>query len=447
MLLIKRFVRLISAVLCAAAVFCLSGCTLGLDTTTDGFLSPPRARGEMYEIEQALKQSVKEKYTLKYPTDGLYRSAYVLTDLTGSGTDGFAIAFYSVLNSENVATMHLNLMKKTGEEWLSISDISISAVGVEKVEIIDLDNDDVKEIVVGWNIYGGVDKKVMVYNLKGLTLTPRIQEVYTDFICCDLMGDGQNGLFLLEHTVSQAIAVTKYYTFAAEGVRESGRCALDGAVSSFSDLVLSELINGTKAVFIDSVKGAGMQTEIVFFKDGALVAPMYQESPQTVSPTYRENSIECMDINSDGFIDVPISMPLEEFAAQTSVDSLNPITKWCSYNGSEFKVTMYAAMNYTDGYFLEIPDRWLGVVTVSREVETRLRTVYIWDVENAAVLSELVRIRTITEAEWDKENNGFLEYTEILRSEGLVYAAMLGRYYGAEKIDQNELKSLFHLLG
>lgn len=447
MLLIKRLKKVILAVLCAAVIACLSGCTIGLDTTTDSFLSPPRARGEMYEIEQALKQSVKEKFTLKYPTDGDHRSAYVLTDITSSGVDDFAIAFYSVLNSENIATMHLNLMKKTGEEWLSISDISILAVGVEKVEIIDLDNDDIKEIIVGWNVYGGTSKKVMVYSLKGLTLAPRIQEAYTDFVCCDLIGNAKSGLFLLEHNTTQATAVAKYYTFETEGVQETGRCVVDGAVASFSDLALGKLTNGTTAIFIDSVKGTGMQTEIVFFRGDTLVAPMSQESPQTVSPTYRENSIACMDINNDGFIDIPLSMPTAEFPLQADSESLNPITKWCAYNGSEFKLTMYAAMNYTDGYYLEIPDKWLKVVTVGREVEARLRTVYIWDIENAKVLSELVRIRTVPKADWDKQNNGFSEYTEIIRSEGLVYAAMFGGYYGPERIDENELKALFHVLG
>ena len=443
----KLFKKVLSCTIVMSIILMLSGCTVGLDMTTDEFLSPPRARGEMYEIDKVLKSSVNEKFTLRYPTDGDYRSAYILTNLTGGNTTEFALAFYSMLNTENVATMHLNLMKKTGENWISISDISVSAVGVEKVDIIDLNNDDIKEIVVGWNIYGGVDKRVMVYSLKGLSLIPRIQEPYTEFMCCKLKSDGQTGLFVLEHNKTESVSAAKYFAFDNSGVRELGSCNLDGSVASYAKPVLSSLSNGTPAVFIDSVVGAGMQTEIVFLKGNKLVSPLYQKTPQTVLATYRNEQVASMDINQDGVMEIPLRLNDDEFVLNTSSESLNPIIRWCTYNGKEFKTVMYAAMNYTDGYFLEIPKKWLNVITISRYVENRLRTVYLWDSESEAVLSELVRIRTVSDVEWDKENNGFSEYTEILRSEGLVYVAMYGSYYGPEKTNEAEIKKLFHLLG
>lgn len=444
---VKRLKKVIAFFALLAVMLCLSGCAVNLDMTTDEFLSPPRARGEMYEIDKVLNQSVKEKFTLRYPTEGEHRTAYILTNLTGGNTTEFALAFYSVLNTENVATMHLNLMKKTGENWISISDISVSAVGVEKVDIIDLNNDDIKEIVVGWNIYGGVDKRVMVYSLKGLSLIPRIQEAYTEFMCCNLKGDNQNGLFVLEHKKNESEAFAKYFTFEADGVREAGSCELDASVTAFSKPILSKLTGGKPAIFIDEAVGAGMQTEIVYFKGAKLISPLNQKTPQTVSPTYRSEQIACMDINQDGVVEIPLRLSDDEFVLNNSSESQNPIIRWCSFNGSKFKTSMYAAMNYTDGYFLEIPKKWLNVITINRDVENRLRTIYLWDAETETILSELVRIRTVADVEWDKENNGLSEYTEILRSEGMVYAAMYGSYYGPEKTDQTELKKLFHLLG
>lgn len=443
----KAYKKAASFITILAVMLTLSGCAASLDMTTDDFLSPPRARGEMYEIDKVLKQSVKEKFTLRYPTEGEHRSAYILTNLTGGDTTEFALAFYSVLNTENVATMHLNLMKKTGDNWISISDISVSAVGVEKVDIIDLNNDDIKEIVVGWNIYGGVDKRVMVYSLKGLSLIPRIQEVYTEFMCCELKSNNQKGLFVLEHNKTESIASAKYFTFDANGVRELGNCDLDGSATSFSKPILSKLTNGKPAVFVDETVGSGMQTEIVYFKGQKLVSPLYQKTPQTVLPTYRNEQIACMDIDGDKLIEIPLRLSDDEFVFNSASPSQNPIIRWSTYNGVNFKTSMYAAMNYTDGYFLEIPEKWLNVITISRDAENRLRTIYLWDSESETVLGELVRIRTISDVEWDKENNGLSEYTEILRSEGLVYAAMFGNYYGPEKIDKNELKKLFHLLG
>lgn len=441
----KALTRCVAALLVLATVFCLSGCAGEMGVTTDELLQPPRAKGEMYDIGQTLEQSVDGKYTLKYPTAGKHRSAYVLADLTGKGKENFALAFYSLLNAENVATMHLNLMKKTGEEWSSISDISMAAIGVEKVEIADLDSDGVQEIAVGWNVYGGVDKKIMVYSLKGLTLTPRLQESYTDFICADLKGAGQNDLLLLRHNTEEMSAAVQLYSFAEEGVHASESCLLDGAVTAFSEPIYSQLAGGHPAVFIDSLKGNGMQTEIIFYRDGALQAPM-AANPQTVSPTYRDSTVACLDIDQDGCLDIPLAESIPLLQSNNKTDAISPLTRWCTYNGTSFSVTRRAMMNYADGYYLEIPARWQEQVTIGMDLDTRQRIAYVWDVEKATVRSELVRIRTVSESEWDKANNGMTGYDEIARSEGLVYAAMFSSFTGKEAIAKEELTELFHLI-
>lgn len=444
MALFKQYLKAAAAAVCTVLLLC--GCG-GFDITADDFLAPPRASGEMYDIQQTLEKSISGKYTLKYPTAGRHRSAYILADLTGSGSESFAIAFYSSLNSENLAAMHLNLMKKVDDDWMSISDISMSAIGVEKVEFADLDRDGLKEIVVGWNIYGGVDKRVLVYSLKGLTLNPRIQESYTDFICCDLRESGQNDLLILNHNTAAASASVKLYTFGEDGVRESGSCLLDGTVTSFSEPVLSKLSGGRPAIFIDAVKGNGMQTEIVCYQDGSLVAPLYSGIAEGRSVTYRDTAVASIDINGDGCLDIPFIQGIDNFSLQIDPSTLNPITRWCSYNGREFILSMFALMNYADGYYFEIPDRWLNRITVERETESRLRAVYLWNIEDGRIESELMRIRTVTESEWDKSNNGFSGYTEITRADGVVYAVMISGYEGVEKIDMSEIQSRFHLIG
>ena len=61
------------------------------------------------------------------------------------------------------------------------------------------EGDGVKEITVGWNVYGGMDKKVTAYALNGLKLEPLMQESYSSFMCCDMVGDGRKELFIIYH--------------------------------------------------------------------------------------------------------------------------------------------------------------------------------------------------------------------------------------------------------
>lgn len=447
MSVIKKALRTLLATVLILSLTLLSACS-GFNITADDFLSPPRANGEMYAVEQTLKDNVKTAYTLKYPTAGEYRSAYILADLTGSGTENFAMAFYSTINEENATFMNLKLMQKVGEEWISVSDIIVNAVGVEKVEIYDLNGDGVKEITVGWNVYGGMDKKVTAYALSGLKLEPLMQESYSSFMCCDMVGDGRKELFMIYHDTVSATALAKYYSFGADKVNQSDSCPIDGTVVSYNEPVFGSMPNGTSAIYVDAVKGAGMQTEIIYCNKGKLMASFYNSAATEnyISPTYRNSTVESLDINGDGYLDIPIINPVNTFGIEMDTTTLNPITSWYTYNGSNFNLTMQAIMNYTDGYYIEFPQKWQNCTTISTEIENRVRTVFLWDTVAGVIKSELVRIRAVSEVNWDKPDNGFNEFKEITRHKGVVYAAMFSSYEGAEKITLAELKEMLHII-
>ena len=444
---LKRVSKGLLIALLLLSITLLSGCS-GFSITADDFLSPPRANGEMFEVEKALKSTVKTDYTLKYPTAGEYRSAYILADLKGSGNNDFAMAFYSTINEENSTFMNLKLMQRVNEDWISVSDVIVNAVGVEKVEIADLNGDGVKEITVGWNVYGGMDKKVTAYTLNGLKLVPLMQESYTHFMCADMVADGRKELFLIYHDTILATATAKYFSFEEDKVKLSGTCALDGSVNSFNEPIFTALQNGVSAVFIDAVKGTGMQTELVYCNNSNLVSRFYNpvSAENFVSPTYRNGTVTCFDINADGFLDIPLINPPHIEGVTIDENTVSPITSWCSYNGTSLTTTLNAVMNYTDGYYFELPKKWEGCTTVNMDIENRIRTVNLWNTENATIISELVRVRAVSEVNWDKPDNGFVEYKEIARNKGVVYAAMFSSYEGAEKITPEEFEKMFHVI-
>lgn len=443
----KKIFRLCIITVLILSLLLLTGCS-GFSITADDFLSPPRANGEMYEIEQTLKKTAKTTYTLKYPTAGEYRSAYILSDLMDVGYENFALAFYSTTNEENSTFMNLKLMQKIEEKWISVNDVTVNAVGVEKVEIIDLNGDGIKEIIVGWNVYGGMDKKVTAYTLNGLKLSTIMQENYSNFMCCDLIGNNRKELFVLYHDTINAVASAKFFSFEGKEVKKSSSCSIDGTVTSYNEPVFTVLPDNTPAIHIDAIKGVGMQTEIIYCKKGELFSAFYDPIliENNAHPTYRNNTFASFDINADGFLDIPLNKPFDNFVNGVDESTLNPITNWCSYNGKRLRSTLQAVMNYTDGYYIEFPERWLGCTTVDIEIENRLRTVCLWNTKKGTIISELVKIRAISETNWDKPDNGFNEYQEITRHEGIVYAAMFGNYTGKEKITIDELKSIFHII-
>ena len=91
-------------------------------------------------------------------------------------------------------------------------------------------------------------------------------------MCANIASDTRKELFLIYHDTITATATAKYFTFEDETAKLSGSCMLDGAVTSFNEPVISALSNGAASIFIDAVKGAGMQTEIVYCKNAELVS-------------------------------------------------------------------------------------------------------------------------------------------------------------------------------
>lgn len=441
----KSLFRAISAICLSGLVIALTGCA-GLGSSSDDFITPPRAAGEMYNIQETLEKTINGEYKLKYPISGKNRSAYILADITGSGMQDFALAFYSTTEAENSVIMHMNLMKKSNGKWISLSDTAVNASGVDKVEIIDFNGDGVKEITVGWSIYGAIDKKLNVYSLDGAKLKSLLQQDYTNYICCDLNQNGKNELFLLDHDAEASIAVAAICGFDKDGVNQRISCDIDGAVTSFNEPQLSKMSNGRHAIYVDAIKGSAMQTEIIYLKDGKLYAPMYTSGSQDASPTYRETSVTCFDVNSDGCLDIPSIESLDMFSSNVDQDELVPVTRWKTYTGNAFSYTMTTLMNYTDGYFMELPDNWDSKVIITKKIESRLRVISLWDFNQNTVLSELVRIQAIPAKDWDKANNGYNEYSEITRAKGIVYAAMFGNMGGKASISMAELKSKFHII-
>ena len=76
--------------LSVALAFGLSACSPRAGGNS--LLVPPGVSGDMQLVEKTLKGYVKGNYTLKYPTAGEYRSAYILADLFENGKKEFALA-------------------------------------------------------------------------------------------------------------------------------------------------------------------------------------------------------------------------------------------------------------------------------------------------------------------------------------------------------------------
>ncbi len=398
----------------------LSGCSLL--STGDELLKAPEAGGEVSEIKEALDSLVSGKYTLKYPTDGQYRSAIVRYDLTGDGKDE-AIAFYSTLQ-ENITQMHVAVLTEKNGKWQASKDAETLASGVEQVQFCDLNSDGLSEILVGWNVVGNVDKQVSVYSFDGSILLPRAEEKYTEFLCCDLNTDQKNELLLLHLNTTEAAASARLLELTENGINEVASTLMDGTVASYFGVTLAKLMDGKTAVFADGKKGNGATTEIIYLAGDTLVNPLFD--PQTgKNLTERPFNDGIFDINGDGSPDIPVHIVAPGFDSAAEGDR-EYITKWCSYSGKALVVNKTAITDIADGYYIEIPKGLQDKITLLTSTDGKVKTVSLYDAKKNQKTDVLFKIKETLKKEW-KEENGWIKAAE---TETLIISVQASSYKG-----------------
>lgn len=432
------FKKLIILCLSALLMFVFSGCA---SFDVQNLLSAPKLEGELYPVQQALEDAVGDEITLKYPISGEYRSAFVLQDLNRNGYNE-AIALYSV-TTDNTVTMHINVIAESGDGWESKGDLSVVGNDIESIAFADLDGDRNLEIIVGWMIYGLVDKQVGVYSFSKDGLVQRAMEKYTNYTCVDLNSDRVDDLAIIHLNSTEKAASARVFAFNDNGINEIGAVGLDGGVSSYSDPVLSTLKDSTPALYIDAVKGSGMLTEVIWFEDDKLQS-LYDREKQETSATYRASTVSSYDFNQDGAIDIPLLEILESTAELNDADKVY-YTNWTSFGKTGAETLAATFMNYTDGYCLKVPFEFKNKLYLTRKTESRLRVFYSFNPETKEYGEELFRIKAVTTADYDSGNTKDEGFIKLEQNEGIVYLLKLEENNDLG-ITEQTVKELFSII-
>ena len=435
--MIKKFICLC---LVTVLVFCFSGCSL-FEGSVDDMLLPPKLEGEMRPIQEALEDAAGQDITLRYPETGEYRSAIVLKDLNNDA-ENEAIAFYSVTEDSTV-TMHINVIAASDERWQSKGDMSLVGNGIEKVTFADLDGDGSLEIIVGFLVFGTVDKKIGVYSFNGETFVQRALEQYTNFVCVDMTKDGIKDLTLIYHNAAEKSAFSKVFSMTTSGIAEVGKVALDGGITSYLTPVISSLRDGSPAIYIDAIKGSGMLTEILWFTGGTLKT-VYDSSAPEANLTYRQNSVESRDYNGDSVIDIPLSEILISTASLADIDKVY-FTNWSDFDGHSFRTLSSSFVNISDGYSLTVPAQWKDKIYLLRRTEQRMRVIYSYDPSKKTSGKELFRIAVVADTNYDSQDYSDKGYFELAREKELVYLARVNQDNSFE-INEKTVLSMFELI-
>ena len=403
------FKKILLGVMSAVLSFALCGCDFFTADTAE-LLTPPSLPGDLKYISQAVSESAGKEYILKFASRGSYRSAIVLKDIDGDGTDE-AFAFYSITEGD-VVSMHINAVYKKDKEWVSAGEQHLVAAGVDKIEFSDLDNDGVLDILVGWEIYGASEKQLAVYSFDKNSITQRFIQKYSDFAVCNLDENEREEVLIIDFNATEVRNTATLFIIDNENAVQLGSCKLDSKVQSIGEPKVSHLSSGKEAVYIDSVKGVGAITEVLIYEKGQLLNNLYDKELMETNKTLRSVSFTTTDINKDGILEIPVQQEVPSVSSSELAEKLY-LTNWCTFNGEVLTNQMTTMINVLDGYYYIIPQNLVENIAVLKDTDKRIREIYSYDKENMTVGESLIYFGAVNKQRLEKGEADIGGFTEI----------------------------------
>lgn len=410
-------------------------------TQTEELLSPPSLSGELKPINDAIKKSTKGQYVFEYPTRGDYRTAVVQSDINGDGILE-AFAFYSQVEGD-VTFMNLNALICKNGKWKSASQQKIVAGGVDKLEFCDLDGDGIKELLVGWEIYGTSEMQLGVYSLKGENLIQRLLQKYVHFVTCDLDEDNKDEIMIVKVDTAEQINTVSLYSFNSDGFDEL-ICELDSTVKTINEPIIATLSTGKPAVYIDEIKGAGAVTEVIYLENGVLKNPLFLSETKETLVTLRSSTFTCKDIDSNDILEIPVQVNVPSVAEMKMGEKLY-IIDWCSFNGEKLTKQLTTMINVDDGYYYILSEKWSGKIAVFKDTENNLREIYKYNPEDSTVGESLFYIKVVPKKDWDDGKYKAAGVYEIINNGEKSFICRISDAAASEGLTIEEVKKNFKL--
>ncbi len=433
--------KILTDLLVLGLIFTLCGCKLFTADTAE-LLSPPELAGDMKPINDAIRKSVKTDYSPEYPSRGDYRSAVVLQDINKDGVLE-AFSFYSTQSSDTTV-MHINVIKRNDtKEWESVADQSINAGGVDRIDFCDLDSDGIDEILVGWEIYGTSELQLAVYSLQGGSLKEMLLTQYTHYVTCDLNKDDSSEILIVRAQPSASKNTAHLFTLTEGELREATGCDLDSSAKTLNHPVVSTLSNGEPAVYVDEIKGVGAVTEVLYLQKGRLVNPLLGDTKETTA-TLRSATLEIKDINDDGILEIPVQQEVPSLSSDSGEEK-QYLINWCSYTGEALTVQMTSVTNVSDGFYYQIPKKWIGSIALLRDTASSLTEIYRYDSEKGEPKERLIYFKAVPKEDWDSGKYKNQALTEIVNNGGVSYICCISDSAIADGVNLEKIKTDFKL--
>lgn len=351
--------------LLAGALLLLPGCAFHSD---ESLFQLPKAPEDLNNLMSKIQEVTNQGGEQTAPLSGENIQNVQLQDLNSDGVKE-AIAFFRMNGEEK--PLKIYIYSQIDEEYQVQTVIEGTGTAINYVSYQDLNGDGSRELVVSWQI------STQIHELAAYTLHQQqaieLMSVtdYTEFTICDLDGDNAQEI-LVFRLEPEGEGSADFYDFR-DGVMElQSQAPTSSGIKSISSngIKNSSLSGGEPAVFVTydyGTDGNVSITDIFAWKEGGVHNITLNEEMASSSDTVLFNAVVGpTDIDRDGVMELPQMVEVKEYK-QNSTASNFWLVRWRKFDLDGTPHLLYTTYyNDRDGWYLELPERWVGKITLSR---------------------------------------------------------------------------------
>lgn len=449
----KRGILRGSAAIAAAVL--LSGCS---GATVENLLTAPKLTQEQNEIYQALINSSGSSIKLKYPRGGEFRSAFVLQNIDDEPGEEALVFYESQSVQSGESALRLKVLDQKNGDWESMYDLACVGSEVDGISFASLGEGKTTEIIVCYSMLNQTEKTVSVLNYgKGI-----LSELYSGSYSCleviDLNSDGQQELVTVVPDKASQMAIAAMFTKSEKGFQKLSEAPLSGIAAEYVGVTKGQLDENTTALLLDYSKGSGQYgTDVIYCIGGRITSPVNlatnaDGTPYNVISRFTNDymtDIRSMDIDRDGFVEIPSMTPLPGYETLMKSEQLCAV-EWYKVENARYQREYYSYYSSKYNFALLFPSRWQGVVSAVVNYQDNEIIFISYSPETGFGVNEateLMRIRTI-----DKDDTETLVKSKAYRMIGESEDSIIciketpGYLTGNLALTESELQNSFIIL-
>ncbi len=397
-------------------------------------------RSKVYRELQTAVETAMGSGSYSAPVAGANRQAVQQVDLDGDGIEETLV----FCKMEGERPLKVLILRRAEERYELACTLEGDGTAFDSVQYSQIDGEPGLEILLSRRIGEQVQQFLSVYTLTDGTAVELMSSGYTAYTVLDIDNDQLTDIFVLRANAEGPKAYAELYRYRDGELRRDAEENLSTGADSVKRILTGQIAEGVPAVFIASAYDENNLITDVFSlaNDSFENITLNDESGQS-SQTVRSYYVYSTDIDNDGLIELPNTLPLPALEGDEASENQYRII-WYNLSPDGTRTDkMSTYHSFAEGWFLYLPEGWCQELCVTKSrTENGLSGTALSLLDEDGALTPLVTIYALTGEQARRRSQEDGRFLLTQRGE-VCYAALLDPAAG---LDADQLRARFSFI-